>query len=85
MAARYGCYLGIDGYGGAFAEAPGHRIGKAMAAEPSPTTAVGVIFYVLPWMGLTPHARSRTSIYRCGYCGFGGAITYLIDAASVFI
>lgn len=31
--------------------APGHRIGKAMAAEPSPTTVVGVIFYVLPWMG----------------------------------
>jgi hypothetical protein len=29
--------LGVDGYGGAFAEAPGHRIGKAMAAEPSPT------------------------------------------------
>jgi hypothetical protein len=27
-----------------------------MAAEPSPTTVVGVIFYVLPWMGLTPRA-----------------------------
>jgi integrase len=53
--------LGIDGYGGAFAEAPGHRIGKAMAAEPSPTTVVGVIFYVLPRMGLTPHTLSRTS------------------------
>jgi len=43
--------LGGDGYGGTFAEAPGHRIGKAMAAEPSPTTVVRVIFYVLPWMG----------------------------------
>ena len=51
LAARYGSYFGLDGYGGAFAEAPGHRIGKAMAAEPSPTTVVGVIFYMLPWMG----------------------------------
>ena len=52
LAARYGSYLGVDGYGGAFAEAPGHRIGKAMAAEPSPTTVVGVFFYVLAWIGL---------------------------------
>jgi hypothetical protein len=52
LAARYGSYLGVDGYGGAFAEAPGHRIGKAMAAEPSPTRVVGVTFYVLPGWGL---------------------------------
>ena len=58
LAARYRSYFGVDGYGGAFAEASGHRIGKAMAAEPSPTAVVGVVFYVLPWMGLTPHALS---------------------------
>src|SRR5262249_20977462 len=33
----YGSDLGVDGYGGAFAEAGGHRVGKAMAAEPTPT------------------------------------------------
>ena len=46
LAARDGCYLGVDGHGGAFAEAPGHRIGKAMAAEPSPTTVDGVATHV---------------------------------------
>ena len=31
----YGSYLDVDCHGGTFAEATGHRIGKAMAAEPS--------------------------------------------------
>ena len=35
----YGSYLDVDCHGGTFAEATGHRIGKAVAAEPSSLVA----------------------------------------------
>jgi hypothetical protein len=43
-----------------------------MAAEPPPTTVVGVIFYVLPWMGLTPHALSGLRLSDPGVAALVG-------------